>query len=208
MKNHRNSLFLLSIFLILFLFSLTFVTHSPANAEGENPYPPAEPVKLIFIHHSVGENWLTDGNGNLGQTLNANNYFVSDTNYGWGPDSIGDATDYPNWLDWFIWEEHRTFRHSMHVTSKTQLLKIIQKFRTEPLGLLQPLQFGCAKSKLAEITDHLRQPGRQEKASFGRQLAYKKLKNGDVGHTGLEISLHHVELIKVRKQGTVTSANG
>ena len=52
-------------------------------------------VKLIFIHHSTGENWLTDGYGNLGRELGDNNYFVSDTNYGWGPDSIGDRTDIP-----------------------------------------------------------------------------------------------------------------
>ncbi len=29
------------------------------------------------------------------------NYFVSATNYGWGPDSIGDRTDIPNWPEWF-----------------------------------------------------------------------------------------------------------
>jgi hypothetical protein len=44
---------------------------------------------------------LTDDYGNLGKTLDANNYFVSDTNYGWGPDAIGDRTDIPNWLEWF-----------------------------------------------------------------------------------------------------------
>jgi len=63
--------------------------------------PPDKVVKLIFIHHSTGENWLTDGYGDLGGTLGRNNYFVSDTNYGWGPDSIGDRTDIPNWTEWF-----------------------------------------------------------------------------------------------------------
>ena len=29
----------------------------------DNPAPPASPVKLVFIHHSTGENWLTDGYG-------------------------------------------------------------------------------------------------------------------------------------------------
>ncbi|MCG2767056.1 MAG: hypothetical protein L6435_01565, partial [Anaerolineae bacterium] len=51
--------------------------------------PPSETVKLIFIHHSCGENWLDDYNGGLGITLRDNNYFVSDTNYSWGPDGIG-----------------------------------------------------------------------------------------------------------------------
>ncbi|MBK8989740.1 MAG: hypothetical protein IPM39_27390 [Chloroflexi bacterium] len=67
----------------------------------DNPAPPASPVKLVFIHHSTGENWLTDGYGDLGLALAQNNYFVSDTNYGWGPDSIGDRTDIPNWPEWF-----------------------------------------------------------------------------------------------------------
>lgn len=66
-----------------------------------NPNPPAQPVKLIFIHHSVGENWLTDGYGDLGIALGEHNYFVSDTNYGWGPNSIGDRTDIPDWVEWF-----------------------------------------------------------------------------------------------------------
>lgn len=71
---------------------------------GDNPNPPEETVKLIFIHHSTGENWITDGYGNLGRTLDQNNYFVSDTNYGWGPDGIGDRTDIPNWPEWFASE--------------------------------------------------------------------------------------------------------
>jgi hypothetical protein len=69
--------------------------------QADNPAPPEQPVKLIFIHHSTGENWLTDGYGDLGRTLGQNNYFVSDTNYGWGPNGIGDRTDIPNWTEWF-----------------------------------------------------------------------------------------------------------
>jgi hypothetical protein len=66
-----------------------------------SPDPPAAPLKLIFIHHSCGENWLTDGNGGLGLALRDNRYFVSDTNYGWGSDGIGDNTDIGHWWDWF-----------------------------------------------------------------------------------------------------------
>jgi len=58
-------------------------------------------VKLVFVHHSVGENWLADGHGKLGEALARNNYFVSDTNYGWGPNGIGDRTDITNWPEWF-----------------------------------------------------------------------------------------------------------
>ncbi len=68
--------------------------------------PPTQTVRLLFIHHSTGGNWLADPNseqpyGGLGLALMANNYFVSATNYSWGPESIGDRTDVPNWPEWF-----------------------------------------------------------------------------------------------------------
>ena len=75
----------------------------------DNPNPPDQVVKLIFIHHSTGENWLTDGYGNLGKTLDTSNYFVSDTNYGWGPNAIGDRTDIPNWVEWFTSPDTPTY---------------------------------------------------------------------------------------------------
>lgn len=90
-----------SIFLGIALVLAILIHPRPGLAQAGTPPPPPQPVKLIFIHHSTGENWLTDGYGDLGRALAANNYFVSDTNYGWGPDSIGDRTDIPNWLEWF-----------------------------------------------------------------------------------------------------------
>jgi hypothetical protein len=73
----------------------------PDTIQADDPSSPAETLKLVFIHHSVGENWLADDNGGLGLALRDNNYFVSDTNYGWGPGGIGDRTDIGNWLEWF-----------------------------------------------------------------------------------------------------------
>ena len=73
----------------------------PAAFAADDGSRPTARVKLVFLHHSVGQNWLDDDQGRLGAVLNANNYFVSDTNYGWGPDSIGDRTDIPNWWEWF-----------------------------------------------------------------------------------------------------------
>jgi hypothetical protein len=67
----------------------------------DDPSAPSAPVRLIFAHHSTGENWLSDGDGRLGIALRNNNYFVSDTNYGWGPGSIGDTTDIGHWWLWF-----------------------------------------------------------------------------------------------------------
>ena len=83
----------------IFMFFGVLLMRQTADRQAfaDSVTPPAQPVRLIFIHHSTGENWLADGNGGLGVALRDNNYFVSDTNYGWGPDSIGDATDIGNW---------------------------------------------------------------------------------------------------------------
>jgi hypothetical protein len=78
------------------------------------PTKPAKPVKLIFIHHSTGQNWLADDNGGLGIELKNNNYFVSDTNYGWGPDVIGDRTDTGNWWDWFRGPKSNTYMQALY----------------------------------------------------------------------------------------------
>lgn len=66
-----------------------------------NPAAPSSTVRLIFIHHSTGEAWLSDSHGGLGKALRDNNYFVSDTNYGWGPSGVGDYTDIGHWYNWF-----------------------------------------------------------------------------------------------------------
>ncbi|MFZ5855578.1 MAG: hypothetical protein ACOYZ6_02005 [Chloroflexota bacterium] len=92
------------------LLFVTAAATSPAPMrQTDNSNPPSSVVKLIFIHHSTGENWLRDDYGRLGETLGANNYFVSDTNYGWGPNSIGDRTDIPNWLEWFRSDDTATY---------------------------------------------------------------------------------------------------
>lgn len=88
-----------------------------AHAQADNPNPPVSVVKLIFIHHSTGENWIRDGYGNLGRTLGENNYFVSDTNYGWGPDAIGDRTDIYNWPEWFRGPDSKRYLAALYAES-------------------------------------------------------------------------------------------
>jgi hypothetical protein len=100
---------LFGAFLVLLILLTTLFLPQTSLAQADHPVHPAQPVKLIFIHHSTGENWLTDGYGDLGRTLAENNYFVSDTNYGWGPDSIGDRTDIPDWMEWFRSEQTPTY---------------------------------------------------------------------------------------------------
>jgi uncharacterized repeat protein (TIGR01451 family) len=88
-----------------------------------DPTSPTVPVRLIFIHHSTGQNWLADGNGQLGIALRDNNYFVSDTNYGWGPEdqdkgnTIGDHTDIPDWYSWFTGPHRDTYLAALYAES-------------------------------------------------------------------------------------------
>jgi len=113
----RNHIFpLLAVFCVLALTGAGTLLNSvqatpPRQTPGADP--PGSIVKLIFIHHSTGENWLEDGYGNLGSALAKNNYYVSDTNYGWGPDGIGDRTDIPEWLEWFRGENTAEYMQAL-----------------------------------------------------------------------------------------------
>ncbi len=85
----------------------------PARSQAIDASPPAEAVRLVFVHHSTGENWLRDDDGGMGRALAENNYFVSDTNYGWGPDSIGDRTDIVNWPEWFLADQSSRYLQAL-----------------------------------------------------------------------------------------------
>jgi hypothetical protein len=88
-----------------------------AGAAAPNTSPPASTVKLVFIHHSTGQAWLEDGHGGLGVALRDNNYFVSDTNYGWGPSAIGDSTDIGDWWTWFRGGSSATYLTALYAES-------------------------------------------------------------------------------------------
>ncbi len=100
-----KNLWILSVLCSAVLIAVTALIARPVLASSLNQAgdlnPPDRSIRLIFIHHSTGENWLSNGYGNLGRALDENNYYVSDTNYGWGPNSIGDRTDIPDWEEWF-----------------------------------------------------------------------------------------------------------
>lgn len=87
-------------FLIICLSSILLQSKSN-EIQSNNTNPPLNPVRLVFIHHSTGGNWLADSWGGLGKALKQNNYYVSDVCYGWGKNSIGDRTDIGNWWEWF-----------------------------------------------------------------------------------------------------------
>jgi hypothetical protein len=104
-----------------------------------DPNAPASPVKLIFIHHSTGENWLADENGGLGLALRDNNYFVSDTNYEWGPDSIGSTTDIGNWWTWFRGPSSAMYTAAVYAESGQH--SSYTRLDTEPLGSNEIVMF-------------------------------------------------------------------
>jgi hypothetical protein len=84
---------------------------------------PGSPVRLVFVHHSVGEGWAASDGGDLRARLNQNRYFMTDTNYGWGPDdlegggSIGDHTDIGHWSRWFLGPHRDTYLAELYRNS-------------------------------------------------------------------------------------------
>jgi hypothetical protein len=99
--------------------------------------PPATPVKLIFIHHSTGGAWL--GDGNLGSALRDEGYFVSDTNYGWGPDAVGDHTDVGDWWTWFRGGSAATYTAALYAESGQNAS--YARLTTDPGGANQIVMF-------------------------------------------------------------------
>ncbi len=97
------------------LISISCSKQNPASpnvweAGALNTAAPSTVTKLVFIHHSVGGYLMATGNGNMGAGLNTNNYYVSETNYGWsapldtgctGLAPIGSNTNTGDWLCWF-----------------------------------------------------------------------------------------------------------
>ena len=90
-----------------------------SEAIADNPNPPATTIKLVFLHHSVGDALLDTGDGGLGNLLGANNYYVSDTYYEWGPDEIGSSTDIGDWWTWFRGPESARYMEAAYSTTNT-----------------------------------------------------------------------------------------
>jgi hypothetical protein len=70
-----------------------------------NTAAPSQTVRMVFIHHSTGSDWISSSSGGLGTALNNNNnYYTTECDYGWDAeinDNIGDRTDTVNWSEWF-----------------------------------------------------------------------------------------------------------
>jgi len=108
---------------IIFLLLIAVITAScfkltgpsPVVAPGQlswqvlNTTPPQTVVKYFFAHHSTGSAWIQASCGGLGTALNANNYYVTESDYGWeprptptAPAPIGSYTDTIHWPYWFV----------------------------------------------------------------------------------------------------------
>jgi len=111
----------------------------PGYSTADIPNPPQNPVRLIFIHHSTGENWLADENGGLGIALRDNNYFVSDTNYGWGPDTIGDTTDIGHWWLWFRGPDSTIYMNALYAEGEQH--SSYSRMDTAPAGENEIIMF-------------------------------------------------------------------
>ena len=131
----RNTFWIFAMISASFLWSFSvYAATLPLSTN-----PPDSPVKLIFIHHSCGENWLADSNGGLGLALRDNNYFVSDTYYGWGPDDIGDFTDIGQWYDWFVGPNRDTYLSALYSESGQQTS--YSRMTSDPGGENQIIMF-------------------------------------------------------------------
>ncbi len=104
-----------------------------------NPGKPDNTVRLIFIHHSTGQNWLADGSGALGIALRDSNYFVSDTNYGWGPNVIGDHTDIGDWWSWFRGSSSATYLSALYAEGEQH--SSYSRLATAPAGENEIIMF-------------------------------------------------------------------
>jgi hypothetical protein len=124
----KNIKFFNLIFFLVFLFVIMSCNNknesgSPDSNDPNSPTTPTSStvnttkpsavVKLTFIHHSTGSDWIASGTGNLGTNLNLNNYYVTESDYGWtaaamaascGGTDIGNRTDTIHWPCWFTSE--------------------------------------------------------------------------------------------------------
>ena len=78
-------------FTTLCLFWANAMTSIARNFSGNNPNSSLLPVKLLFIHHSVGGHWLAHDFRGLVNERNKNNFYVNDVTYGWEPPTLTDS---------------------------------------------------------------------------------------------------------------------
>ena len=71
------------------------------------------------------------------------------------------------------------------------------RFGPESPGAFEPFDLGRGNLQRFKELQRLLQPGGDQEAAPGRQIAGEQLENGRVRCSPVQIGLHHVDLIKV-----------
>ena len=90
----------------------------------------------------------------------------------------------------------------MHIAGEAEVRKMIEQARAEASGLCEPVDVCGREMHAFEKVERLLQPGGNEKPPSSRQVADEKFEYRGVGCAVIQISLDHVELVKIRQQGT------
>jgi hypothetical protein len=168
----KFKIFILISIILITIASLDFGISSEAD-EILNSNPPAEKVKLVFIHHSTGEDWLNKGD--LRKELNKNNYYVVETNYDWGPinlevndgNPIGYYTDVGYWYDWFLGPHRDIYLSALYNSEYTTQENSID----DPNGEAEIVMFKSCFSSLQVIygnPDDLPLPKGEKNPIYGK----------------------------------------
>jgi hypothetical protein len=102
--------------------------------------------------------------------------------------------------DRLVGEEDRSLGHGIDVAGEAEASQIDQHVLTEAPALGQPIQLGLGEAGSLQEPEGLLQSGRHQKAPGIGQLAHEELENRGLGHAGLQVGLHHVELVKIGQQ--------
>ena len=96
-----------------------------------------------------------------------------------------------------IGEEDAPLRHGVHVAREAQRRKIVDQVRPEAPGAFEPFHLGRGNLQRFKELQRLLQPGGDQEAAPGRQIAGEQLKDRRVRRPPVQVGLHHVDLIQV-----------
>src|SRR6185436_17903860 len=102
--------------------------------------------------------------------------------------------------DRLVGEEHRAFRHRVHVTGEAQRAEIVEQAGAEAAGAREPGNVLGGKGQVVQKLDRQLEASSKKETSARRQLANKELEHRRLGLIVVQVGLDHVELIKICQQ--------
>ena len=99
--------------------------------------------------------------------------------------------------DRLVGEEHAALGDGVHVAGETQRGEIIDEVFAESAGAFQPGDFTVGETQGLKVIKRLLQPGGDEEAAPGRQVADEKFEYGGFRLAMVQIGLDHVDLVEV-----------